>query len=126
MPPALEDFGRRQRFPVSLEEIHAFADTFCRAGIPLARITGQGHKEREAWANYASRTPIQKAELNFTRDTGKWQERKWETLPARVDAKAHRVTATLPEGTRVYYLNLIDERNLVVSTEHIEVPAGTV
>ena len=31
-----------------------------------------------------------------------------------------RVTATLPEGTRVYYLNLVDERNCVVSTEHEE------
>lgn len=27
----------------------------------------------------------------------------------------------LPEGTRVYYFNLTDERGLVVSTEHVEV-----
>ena len=31
-----------------------------------------------------------------------------------------RVTATLPEGTRVYYFNLFDQRDCVVSTEHQE------
>jgi hypothetical protein len=31
-----------------------------------------------------------------------------------------RATAALPAGTRVYYLNLFDERGCVVSTEHEE------
>ena len=104
------------------EEIHAFADTFCRSGVPLAHITGQSVEQREIRANYGSRTPIRKAELNYTRDAGKWQDRKWETLPATVDEKRHRVSATLPEGTRACYINLIDDRDLVVSTEHNEVP----
>ena len=33
-----------------------------------------------------------------------------------------RVSASLPEGTRVYYLNLFDDRGCVVSTEHEECP----
>jgi hypothetical protein len=61
---------------------------------------------------------ISKAELTFTLDDGPWQKRKWETQPARLDAAARRVTAELPPKTRVYYLNLIDARNLVTSTEH--------
>jgi len=31
-----------------------------------------------------------------------------------------RVSAALPEGTRVFYFNLSDSRNCVVSTEHEE------
>ena len=62
--------------------------------------------------------PVAKAELNSTSDTGPWQDRKWEAIPAHLDGT--RVSASLPEGTRVYYLNLFDERGCVVSTEHEE------
>lgn len=50
---------------------------------------------------------------------GKWPERKWEALPAQVDASG-RVTATLPQGVTVYYLNVFDDRDCVASTEHEE------
>ncbi len=102
------------------EEIHAFADRYCRAGAPLARITGQGRQEDQVWATCASRTPIIRAELNYTRDTGKWQDRHWESVPAIIDARGRRVTAILPPGARIYYLNLIDAHDLAVSTEHEE------
>ena len=59
-----------------------------------------------------------KAELNFTRDMGKWQDRKWETVPALLVADQQRITAELPVDALVYYLNLVDEQGLVVSTEH--------
>ena len=64
--------------------------------------------------------PITRAELNFTRDVGKWQERKWETLPAVIEPSKSRISAPWPEGLKVGYLNLIDERGAIVSTEHIE------
>jgi hypothetical protein len=77
------------------------------------------------WTTYQSARPIVKAELNYTRDVGKWQDRKWVAIPARLDAAtatvAGKVAATLPEGTKVYYLNLFDDRDCVVSTEHVEV-----
>jgi hypothetical protein len=60
--------------------------------------------------------PGTQAELNVTRDLGRWQDRHWEALPA--DCADGRITAVLPEGTRVYYLNLFDDRGCVVSTEH--------
>jgi len=64
---------------------------------------------------------VAKAELCFTRDTGKWQNRKWETLPAQL--APGKVAATLPQGVTVYYLNLFDDRDCVVSTEHVEAAA---
>ena len=99
-------------------EIHVFADSILRGGDPLPVITGSGGEGKEVWANYTAKVPTPKAELNFTRDTGRWQDRKWESIPATVGAG--RVTASLPEGTRVYYFNLFDARDCVVSTEHVE------
>jgi hypothetical protein len=100
-------------------EIHVFADSLLKEGVPLAKITGRGRTGANVWATFESRTPVTKVELNVTRDSGRWQDRQWDALPARL-AAAGRVTASLPEGTRVYYFNLFDERDCAVSTEHEE------
>ncbi len=102
-------------------EILAFAESILRGGVPLAKLTSQGHDKDRAWAAYESKCPIQRAELVFTCETGKWQQRKWETTPADLDRAHSRVTARLPQGVKVYLFNLIDERGLLVSSEHEEV-----
>lgn len=99
------------------KEILAFADGIFHRGDPLPKITRQGRKDSEVWAQFKSSHPIVKAELNITRDSGKWQDRKWEAIPAQVNG--NRVTATLPAGVKVYYVNLFDDRDCVVSTEHM-------
>jgi hypothetical protein len=58
--------------------------------------------------------------LIFTKDAGPWTKRQWETTPARLDPASQRISGSLPSGNEVYYFNLIDERDLVVSTEHVE------
>ncbi len=105
-------------------EIHAFANALLEHGVPLAKITGQGRQGEQVWATYEASSPLEQAELNFTRDSGAWQQRKWETTAAQIDAASRRVTARLPAGTTVYYLNLIDRRQLIVSTEHEELAAA--
>jgi dienelactone hydrolase len=103
-------------------EILTFADQCLRGGQPLAKITGQGRDGQKAWATFETVAPVQRAELNYTCQAGKWQDRKWETAPATLDAVAHKVTAELPKGVKAYYFNLIQERDLVTSTEHCEIP----
>jgi dienelactone hydrolase len=105
------------------EEIHAFADNILTGATPLATITKQGRDGNAAWVEYAAKPPVTKAELHYTKATGKWQDRLWECAPATLDAKANRATAEIPEGTTVYYINLTDESDLVVSGEHEELPA---
>ena len=105
------------------EEIRVFADCVLKGGAALARIVRQGEDGDTAWADHESPSPIVKAELCFTKDTGAWKERKWDALPASLDPAARRVSAALPDGTRVFYLNLFDDRGCVVSTEHVERPA---
>ena len=102
------------------KEIQVFADSLLKGGDPLPRITGQGRENNQVWATYESKVAVTKAELNCTKDTGKWQDRKWEAAPAQLDGKG-KVTATLPENISVCYINLFDERDCVVSTEHEEV-----
>ncbi len=103
------------------EEIRVFADSVLKGAAPLTRITSQGRDAHRIWAKFDSSSTIVKAELNYTTAIGKWQDRKWETMPA--DLEAGLVSAALPAGVTVYYLNLIDQRGLVVSSEHVEVPS---
>ncbi|MGE5531674.1 MAG: alpha/beta hydrolase family protein, partial [Bacteroidota bacterium] len=100
------------------EEIRVFADSILKGGDPLPKFTGSGRDGNTVWGTFESTVPIEKAELTFTKATGPWKERLWEALPARVEEGM--VTAELPEGVTVYYLNLFDKRNCVVSTEHVE------
>jgi len=102
-------------------EIFAFADSLFNKGVPLAKITGQGREGLNAFATFTNQAPISRAELNYTTDSGPWQERKWQTIPAALDLQARKISGVLPPATTVYYFNLIDERNLVVSTEHEEI-----
>lgn len=126
LPTGARTFSIRVRMPhghggagENPEEIHAFANNLLRGENPLIRIIAQGSEGREAWAAFDPTTPVAKAELLFTNDEGKWQDRLWESLPAVVNTDETRVTATVPEEAAVFYLNLIDEKGLVVSTEHV-------
>lgn len=96
------------------EEIHVFAQAISRNAIPLTRLA----KQTPNSAEYRSTPPITKAELNYTKDTGRWQDRKWEIAPAQLDTKSKKASAMVPEGATAWYLNLFDNRGLVVSTEH--------
>jgi hypothetical protein len=102
------------------KEIQAMAESLFRNGAPLARMDKSGRKGLNVWARFATTAPITKAELNYTIDTGAWQKRRWETIPARLDTKGGKASARLPKGATVYYFNLLDNRDLVVSSEHEE------
>lgn len=101
------------------EEMHVFANAMLRDGKPLPTITGQGESDGKIWATFKAQVPLAKAELAYTSDKGRWQDRKWETAAAEIDHTAGRVSAFVPAGATVFYLNLFDERNCVVSSEHV-------
>ena len=102
------------------EEIRVMADNILKKGKPLARLTGQSRKGDQFAIAFESRVPIVKAELNFTKNTGVWQKRFWETAPANLDVKKRCASVTIPAGATVFYLNLTDTNGLVVSSEHIQ------
>ena len=96
------------------EEIHAFADSIVRGYPPLARVLDHGTADGLAFATYEGGA-IARAELLFTKDSGPWTDRKWETAPASLDAPKKRASAALPEGTTAFFVNLIDDKGLVVA-----------
>lgn len=98
------------------EEVFAFAQERLMGGPKLMKISKQG----PGWAVYSRDSQPVRAELCFTRDTGRWQDRKWETVPASIDARARRVSGVVPNGATVYYLNLVDAAGLIVSSEHVD------
>lgn len=100
------------------EEIYAFADQYLHSGPPLPSVRDQGRSGGQAWLRYSAKIPVVSAELNYTLDSGIWKDRNWRTTPADLDEQKATVTASLPEGTKVYYFNLIDRRGLVISSEH--------
>ncbi len=102
------------------EEIRAFADSICKGGKPLIHITGQGRDGSSAWVSYDGPTRPTSAVLELTSDTGRWQERHWQSVPCKI--LAGKVTGQLPTEARVYFLNLTDERGFLVSSRYEENP----
>ncbi len=102
------------------EEIRVFADSILKQQKPLPRIIEQGVAGDDAWAKFESSVPIASAELAWTKDIGRWQDRKWEQSPATVDVATGRVSAKIPVEAKVFYLNLFDDRKSAVSSSHVE------
>lgn len=106
-------------------EVDEFVDSVLRGGTPLPRLSALQVRGDEATATVKSRIPIKQAALHFTADTGEWQKRNWETLPAEVNGG--RIAARLPERRpMVFYLAVTDARGLRVSTEHEALAAAPV
>jgi len=100
------------------KEIFAMADALLNHRAALPRILKQEIREGQVSAEFRAATPIAKAELNYTRDSGPWPQRHWETVPAYLDQKKQRAWAKVPGGATAWFLNLEDTKGLVASTEH--------
>lgn len=98
------------------EEIHAFADYYLKSGPALVQVGEVKRKGDAVTMKYKSVTPVTKAVLNYTLDSSQWNKRLWSAAPAELDAAKHRVKATLPAGVTAFYIDVIDQRNLIVSS----------
>ncbi|MBN8218305.1 MAG: prolyl oligopeptidase family serine peptidase [Spirochaetes bacterium] len=101
-------------------EILAMAESLFRGGAPLPTFTGQGAAGGEVWAEVASPRPLERAEFNFTRASGHWMDRTWNTVPVEVEKATGRMRAALPPDTTAWYFNVFAEGDLVASSEHGE------
>lgn len=98
-------------------EIGVFMDSVLRDGTPLA-VCGVPQRGRaDVTVAVSSKVPITGAKLHFTRDESVASKRLWEEAPARWDPTLSRVTATLPSGSRQYFVSVTDERGCTVTTQ---------
>lgn len=101
-------------------EIGLFVDSVLTGGKPLAQWKSVERNGAHVAATIESSTPLTKAELHYTTDAGRWQDRKWTTVPAKLDAGV--ASAELPNARPlVWFLTATDERGARVSTEHQEI-----
>jgi len=118
LPPAKRQLSLQVRMKHSHPDGAKPEEIFSYASGKRMKIRKQGIHGQEAWLDYAKDLKPVKAELCFTKDTGRWQDRKWETIVARIEG--HRALGTIPSGATVAYLNLVDGAGLIVSGEHLE------
>ena len=108
----------------SFPEVDAFLDSRLRGMPPLPRISAMRTADGKVSARITSPSPVVKAELDYTTDTGPWAKRAWKAAPAEINGDT--VTATLPAGgPMVYYLRVTDQRGLAVSAPHDEYAPAT-
>lgn len=101
------------------KEIGLFVDGYLadEKAKPFAQVSTITRKGVEVSATVQAQVPIKSASLHYTTDQGEWKLRKWETIDAKVDGDSIR--ATLPaEKSIVYFMTVVDERGVTVSTEH--------
>ncbi|MEN9576729.1 MAG: hypothetical protein RL514_4584 [Verrucomicrobiota bacterium] len=103
-------------------EVDQFVDSHLKAGPPLAALTDMKLAGDTASAKATAPVALAKAEFHFTTDSGAWQKRNWQTVPAQLTDGL--VTVKLPaERPLVCYLSVTDSRGVTVSTQHEELSA---
>lgn len=99
------------------EEVDVFVDSVLRDGLPLPRLGRTNTHGDRLSVKVISPLPIKQAALNYTTESGDWQKRRWQTVPAEINGDT--ITARLPAPRPVaWFLSVTDERGLRVSTEH--------
>ncbi|MFN5799029.1 MAG: alpha/beta hydrolase family protein [Planctomyces sp.] len=99
-------------------EVDAFIDSCLKNGQKLARIGPAQQAATDVSATVQATTDIREALLHYTADDGPWQNREWKSLTATISDG--RISATVPENARAWYLAVKDARGITVSGEHRE------
>jgi PhoPQ-activated pathogenicity-related protein len=97
-------------------EIGLFIDSHCRQGVPLPVIAKPAEKEGKLVGVCQTRTPLTKAQLHFTTDTGLRSARNWTSVDAEI--RGSEIVAPLPPPeANTWFLSVTDARGAMVSTE---------
>jgi len=100
-------------------EIYAFADSIVKDSRPLVKLAQPKIAGDQITVSFSSSSKVTQSELLYTRDRGLWPKRRWETAPA--SRSGSMISATVPDGAAVVFFNLIDERDLMVSSEFVQI-----
>ncbi|WP_342330476.1 acetylxylan esterase [Pedobacter sp. FW305-3-2-15-E-R2A2] len=99
------------------EEIYSFINSYLNGTTPLPKLEAVEIKKTSIRAKIKSVVPIDKAYLNYTTDTTTaLKDKKWERKDLKI--KGDQIClSTLPEGVKIWYLSIVDDRGLQVSGE---------
>ena len=100
------------------EECYAFADSIINKSAPLLKISPP--KKDNSILSAEVTGEIKSAELLYTLDKDKiWPDREW--LSAKAEVKGSQIQAQIPQGAVAVFFNIKDNRDLMVSSEFIEI-----
>jgi dienelactone hydrolase len=99
-------------------EVDVFVASVLKGEPAPVRIDAVGEKAGRLTARLNLAVQPKKAELCYTTDTGIWQKRTWQTIPAQIKGK--EISADLPkERPLVAFLSITDKENAYFSSEHV-------
>ena len=102
--------GHIWTFPI----VDAFVDSRLKGGPQIARVGPMREVKATVEATFTSSAPAVKAELYYTVDVGRWQDRHWLTKPATIEGT--RITAELPTPeASAYTLAVTDSAGNIVT-----------
>ena len=99
------------------QEIYTFINRYLNGTPGLARLAAPEITSTGIKARFTSQLPVQKAFLNYTKDTTSiLMNRKWQSIAVTI-RNNEVVVPVLPTGLTIWYLSLTDERGMQVSGE---------
>lgn len=113
------DLGHSQKDAVLVEEVYAFADSICKSGEKMVSFLAEQVEGETAMVRLGYSTSLETVELLYTKDTGPWKDRKWQSIPAEVDPVLSVVKATVHEGTNAYFFNATNDKGLISSSKYV-------
>src|ERR1039457_2855505 len=78
----------------TFDEVDVFVDSVLRGGSPLPRLGPMKTDGDRVSAKVSAPVPIKEAALRYTTDTGEWQKRNWQSVPAELQPGS--ISARLP------------------------------
>ncbi len=97
------------------KEIGLFVDTYCKSGVALPTLSVPTIEGDEIRMQVKSLTSLKSACLCYTIHTARRAERKWETVPAKIEGNTVSV-ARPPSEANTWFLTVTDERDAMVSS----------
>jgi hypothetical protein len=102
-------------------EVDAFIDSHINSGKQLLKLGELQMKDGRTRASVDLPASVQKAMLHYAINEGPWQKREWKSIGANI--QGNEILATLPDMKNlVFYLSIIDDRKLEVSSQHLIQP----
>src|SRR6185503_5984571 len=102
-------------------EVDAFVDSALRREPPLVRVGTPMVTSTRVTAKLDCVSPFKEVSLCYTTNSGPWQKRIWQIMPA--DVEGAQISAPLPPARPlVAFFAIQDERGRHISSEHVTVP----
>ncbi len=106
--------------------VDAFIDSVLRDTPSLPRVGEPRVSDGKARATVSRLESIQKVQLHYSLDSGRWQEREWQSVDGTLHTSDKRIEAELPKQRPLtFFLQVTNKVGLKTGSNHFELPANS-